>query len=182
MLNELQNTPSAHLVNWQDMKRFDVMGPIVQFLTAATGVPDSPCIMRGTVLPDTIIPLHSHGDPETFIQISGEFEGLSESAEGFAWTPIRPGDVFHVPASAKHAFRNRNAEPAVSVIVTTCRLGSFLRSVGIADATTQAPSPERLQHFLATAVAFGYWNASPEENARVGLHLPPMPQDDARYG
>jgi uncharacterized RmlC-like cupin family protein len=32
---------------------------------------------------------------------------------------IGPGDIFHVPGNAKHAFRNRSSEPAVAIIVTT---------------------------------------------------------------
>jgi quercetin dioxygenase-like cupin family protein len=165
----------AYLVNWKDIERFDVMGPTIQFLTSLTGEPDSPCIMRGTVPPGVIIPLHSHADPETFIQLSGELEGLSESASGLAWMRIRPGDIFHVPGGAKHAFRNHSTESAVSMIVSTCRLGSFLRSIGTSQETPHASSvsPERIRHFLTTSEKFGYWNASPEENARFGLHLPP---------
>ncbi|AZN99804.1 cupin domain-containing protein [Mesorhizobium sp. M9A.F.Ca.ET.002.03.1.2] len=61
-----------------------------------------PCVMGGTVPPGVTVPLHSHADPETFIQISGEIEGLSQSPEGFVWVSIRPGDIFHVPGGAKH--------------------------------------------------------------------------------
>jgi quercetin dioxygenase-like cupin family protein len=50
--------------------------------------------------------MHAHPDPETFVHLSGGLEGLRESEDGFRWTPIRPGEVFHVPSGAKHAFRN----------------------------------------------------------------------------
>jgi hypothetical protein len=35
--------------------------------------------MRGTVPPGVVIPLRSHPDPETFVQIAGDIEGLRES-------------------------------------------------------------------------------------------------------
>jgi hypothetical protein len=34
------------------------------------------------------------------------------------------------------------------------------------------PSADQVQRFLATSARYGYWNASPEENARVGIALP----------
>jgi uncharacterized protein YaiE (UPF0345 family) len=130
--------------------------------------------MRGIVAPGVIIPLHCHADPETFIQLSGELEALSDEAGEHAWTRIRPGDVFHVPGGARHAFRNRASEPAISIIVTTPRLGSFLHAIGVPAARRAgAPSPERIEQFLTTAEKYGYWNASPEENARFGLDLLP---------
>jgi quercetin dioxygenase-like cupin family protein len=178
MLNDQQDVATAHLVDWRDFERFDVMGPVVQFLAPVTGNPDLPCVMRGTVAPGVIIPLHSHADPETFIQVSGELECLAESAGASAWMRIRPGEVFHVPGGAKHAFRNRSSEPAVSIIVSTRKLGSFLASIGIRASQPDAGlvSPERIQKFLTTAETFGYWNAGPEENARFGLDLKPPDQ------
>jgi hypothetical protein len=35
----------------------------------------------------------------------------------------------------------------------------------------RAPSDADVQRFLETAERYGYWNASPEENAAIGLHL-----------
>lgn len=133
--------------------------------------------MRGTIPPGVIVPLHSHADPETFIQISGEIEGLSQSPEGFVWVSIRPGDIFHVPGGAKHAFRNLSAEAAVMILVSTPGIGRFFRDVGkpIAGGNrySDPPSADAIQYFLRTAAAYGYWNATPEENASVGLSLTP---------
>ncbi|CAN7235145.1 cupin domain-containing protein [Bradyrhizobium sp. LjRoot220] len=173
-----QNAPKAHVVDWRGFERLDIMGPVIQFLSPPDGKGASPCILRGVVPPGVCIPLHSHDDPETFIQISGELEGLSESDGKFAWSRMRPGDVFHVQANAKHAFRNRASEPAVSIIVTTAKLAGFLRDIGIPTtedaANPGAPSPERISQFLALAERLGYWNAGPDENARLGL-VPAQP-------
>ena len=42
-----------------------------------------------------------------------------------------------------------------------------------AGTTTAAPpSPEAIERFLQTSARYGYWNATPDENAAVGLTLP----------
>jgi hypothetical protein len=121
------------------------------------------------------VPLHSHADPETFIVLSGELEGLAMSPDGIAWVPVRPGDVFHVPGHAKHAWRNPSSEPAVTIIVSTARIGRFFRELGTparaAGTIARPPSDAQVRRFLETAERYGYWNATPEENEAVGLHL-----------
>ena len=77
--------------------------------------------MRGIIPSGTVIPIHSHPDSETFIQLSGEVEALTASSEGFAWAKLAAGSVFHVPGNVRHAFRNPSAEPSVGIIATTAR-------------------------------------------------------------
>jgi hypothetical protein len=43
---------------------------------------------------------------------------------------------------------------------------------GVHSAPAGPPSAEAIERFLATAERYGYWNATPEENAEVGLALP----------
>ncbi|RUU96013.1 cupin domain-containing protein [Mesorhizobium sp. M6A.T.Cr.TU.017.01.1.1] len=173
MLDTAISERAAHLVDPRNVETLDVLGPVVQFLTSPRD--GEPCVMRGTIPPGVTVPLHSHADPETFIQISGEIEGLSQSQKGFVWVSIRPGDIFHVPGGAKHAFRNLSTEAAVMILVSTSRIGRFFREVGTPIAGesrhSDPPSAEAVQHFLKTAAAYGYWNATPEENASVGLSL-----------
>ena len=119
------------------------------------------------VPPGAIVPLHSHADPETFLPIAGELEALVDEDGRFAWVRVGPGDVFHVPGDAKHAFRNPAGEPAVMTIVSTARIGRFFREVGTAP-DAGPPPPE---HFAATSARYGYWNATLEENLAVGLDL-----------
>ena len=64
----------------------DVMGPTVQFVTPPR--PGEPCVMRGVIPPGAVIPIHSHPDPETFIQLSGEVDALAMASEGFALSLI----------------------------------------------------------------------------------------------
>jgi quercetin dioxygenase-like cupin family protein len=169
-----KSQPPAGLLDQSKAAAFDVLGPTVKFLTPFTGGDDAPCIIHGMIPPGGIVPLHTHRDPEIFVCRSGRAEGLSETAEGFRWIAMQPGDVFYVPGGAKHAFRNRTSEPASSMIITTMRLGSFLRKVALPedDPAVNALSPARVDHFLKTADEYGYWIASPEESERLGLALP----------
>jgi quercetin dioxygenase-like cupin family protein len=162
---------TGHLIQPESLERLDVLGPTIQFVTDPAGE-DGPCIMRGTVPPGVSIPLHSHADPETFLPLSGRLRGLVFQGEDFEWIEIRPGVVFHVPGGAKHAFRNEGREEAVMMIASTTKIGRFFRELGAPVAPGLPPAPpsaERVQRFLATSDRYGYWNASPEENARVGL-------------
>jgi hypothetical protein len=65
------------------------------------------------------------------------------------------------------------------IIASTPTIGRFFREVGRAVAAgppapaAAPPSAERVQRFLAVSARYGYWNASPAENARIGIALPP---------
>ncbi len=175
MLNAALRKRAAHVVDLRDAETIDVLGPTIQFLTPPGPSDDDPCVMRGTIPAGAPVPLHSHRDPETFFMISGEVEGLTETDDGFEWVRIKPGNVFHVPGGAKHAFRNVGDKPAVSLIATTSRMARFFKEIAgpPVGPAPMPPSAETLRHFTETAERFGYWNATPEENAEVGLILPP---------
>jgi mannose-6-phosphate isomerase-like protein (cupin superfamily) len=168
-------TEIAHLVDQAGLETVHVLGPTLRYVTEPRE-DSGPCLMIGTIPRGVVVPLHSHADPETFIVKSGEIEGLaSRSDEHFDWLRVRPGDVFDVPSGAKHAFRNVGEEPAVMYIVTTGRIGRFFREVGVRVTAGHPPAPvsrEAIERFLAVAARYGYWNATPEENARVGISLP----------
>jgi len=62
------------------------------------------------------------------------------------------------------------------IIASTTTSGRFFPELGVPVAPGSAPpgppSTDRVQLFLETSARYGYWNASPEENARVGISLP----------
>jgi len=62
----------------------------------------------------------------------------------------------------------------VELIVTTPRRGRFFRQAG-RPFTTGSPVPPPttadLERFLRIATEYGYWNATPEENAAVGIDV-----------
>ena len=164
----------AHHVELRDIELLEVIGPTIQVLTPLDVEGEAPCLMRGTIPPGVCVPLHSHRDPETFLVVSGAVEGL-QSAGGLRWTRIKAGDIFHVPGDVPHAFRNPRGEPAVMLLTSTARMGRFFCEVGVpiapASSALWPPSAERVRHFMETAARYGYWNATPEENARIGLAL-----------
>ena len=166
---------TAQHVDAASIQTFDVLGPTVEVLTPPGPDDHSPALLRGTIPPGGVVPLHSHPDPETFVAVSGELDGLIEAIDGFAWVPISPGDVFLVPGGAKHAFRNRGPEPAVSIVLTMTKHARFFQEVGTparpGDARTKPPSTETLARFFAVCERYGYWNAGAEENARIGIEL-----------
>lgn len=105
--------------------------------------------------------------------VSGELDALQETPDGPGWISLLSGDVLDIPGRTKHAFRNRSAEPAVAIIISTAKIGNFFREVGRSIVPgSSAPPLEAIQHFLRTAERYGYWIATQEENAAVGLQMP----------
>ncbi len=167
-------TEVAHLVDKAGLETVHVLGPTLRYVTEPRD-DSGPCLLIGTIPPGVVVPLHSHTDPETFVVMSGEIEGLAyRSDKAFEWLRVRPGDVFDVPPGAKHGFRNVREEPAVMYIVSTGRIGRFFREVGDRVTAGSSPAPvshDALERFLTVAARYGYWNATPEENARVGISV-----------
>jgi hypothetical protein len=129
--------------------------------------------------PGLWMPLHSHPDPETLLHVCGDLEALGEKDGRLAWVEVKPGEAFHAPGGAKHAFRNAGREPAVSILVSTANMGRFFREIGnpagAGAPPAGPPSGERIQRLRDAAARYGHWIATAEENARVGLPLPSDP-------
>ena len=106
--------------------------------------------------------------------LSGDLEVFTEEGGKARWITAGPGDFIEVPSEAKHGFRNRSKDPAVQLMTTTSRLGRFFQEVGRSitqGERVSSPSPNEIQRFLKTAERYGYWLATPEENAAVGISL-----------
>jgi quercetin dioxygenase-like cupin family protein len=153
--------------------RYDVLGPTVEFFTPP-GEESDYSAMLGTLPPRGTVPLHSHPDDESFYLLSGTMQGLMERAGRFEWFDVPPAGFVHVPANAKHAWRNTGAAPVVQLIIVSARLGRFFREacrpLKTAE-TSRAPTPDEMQRFAKTAMAYGHWLGTPQENAAVGISL-----------
>jgi quercetin dioxygenase-like cupin family protein len=123
------------------------------------------CVMRCTLPAGAVVPMHSHADRETFYLLSGELDAL----RGDRWEVLRPGDVFDVREGAKHAWRNSSQAAASIICVTTTKLARFLEEISIPVDGSLAEEPA--QRFLRLVNSRGYWLASAEENAAVGLDV-----------
>ena len=118
------------------------------------------------------VPLHSHPDTEDFFIISGEVQALRRGADGYEWIDGKAGDYLHVPGGARHAWRNVSSEPLVALIITTPKLGQYFLEAGRPLSAAPRPiTPEDIAHLAATSGKYGYWDATPEENAAVGLRF-----------
>ncbi|MBR1125865.1 cupin domain-containing protein [Bradyrhizobium lablabi] len=112
-----------------------------------------------------VVPMHSHADRETFYMLSGKLDALN----GDRWQQLGPGDVFDVRAGMKHAWRNSSQAAATMICVTTNKLAGFLQEISIPEAGSSGE--EQAQRFFKLVQAHGYWLASPEENAAIGLDV-----------
>jgi quercetin dioxygenase-like cupin family protein len=164
----------ANKVVERDCETLEVFGPSVQFLIEPQSRDETPCVMKGTIPPGVCVPMHSHAGIEAFYVLSGNVEVLTEEGGKVHWITVGPGDFIQVPSEAKHGFRNGSKDPVVQLITTTSRLGRFFQEIGRSlhrDEIARPPFPDEIQSFLKTAERYGYWLATPEENAAVGISL-----------
>ena len=151
----------------------ELFGPTVEFLTSPQNTQSNFCVLKGTLPPGVSVPLHSHADTEDFFVISVEIEGLrQEGDEGYRWIKANTGDYIHVPANSQHAWRNISNKPVLVHIIATKMLGRFFEETGRPKTNTPQPATsEDLARFEGISRRYGYWNASPEENAAVGIQM-----------
>jgi len=152
----------------------DLLGPTMQFLSWPRDSDAVHCVMLGIIPPGASVPLHSHEDTESFYVLAGSIQVWCEGEHGSAWAEAQAEDFIHVPRSVKHAFRNTAREPVVEVITTTPKLGRFFLEVGrpvIPGSPMPAPTKADLERFLKISSEYGYWNATPDENAAIGINL-----------
>src|SRR4051794_7395648 len=97
----------------------DLLGPTVEFLSSPRDPEAIYCVMLGTIPPGLSVPLHSHGDVESFYVLSGSVEVWCDGSDGTKWRNAIKDDFVHVPGGVKHAFRNTSSEPVVEIITTT---------------------------------------------------------------
>lgn len=152
-------------------KVLELLGPTVEFLTSPQDAQNDFCVLKGTIPPSVSVPLHSHADTDDFLVISVEVEGLRQDSEDYTWIGAKAGDYIHVPSNARIAWRNVSNAPTLVLIITTKKLGQFFQETGRLETGTFLPvTPEDLTRFAEISARYGYWNASPEENALVGMH------------
>jgi quercetin dioxygenase-like cupin family protein len=152
----------------------DLFGPSFQFLIAPQASDEAPCVIKGTIPPGVSVPIHRHPDVEACFVLSGNVEVLSDDGGQNHWIAAGPGDLIEGPSNAKHGFRNRSQDQVIQLITITSKLGRLFQEIGrpiTRGATLTPPSTEELHRIVQTCERYGYWVATPEENASAGISL-----------
>jgi quercetin dioxygenase-like cupin family protein len=147
-------------------------GALVEFLASPDEVGGGICLIRGTVRPGGVVPLHSHADFEIFYVLDGSIEAFQSRNGASQWTTVGAGDVVTVPGNTKHAWRNSSPLPAKLLVVTTPKMHAFFNEITRPfDPSHPAiqPTPEGIHELFRTAARYGHWMGSPEGNAAIGL-------------
>lgn len=152
-----------------DYETLDVLGLRIDFLSSLEIDEGEFTLIAETADPGVIIPLHSHPDRQLF----SITEGVLEVFVADQWLALGAGDSMDIRDGIPHALRNTSGIPVRLLIVTTVRLGRFLRETGRPTAATVVPpSRSDVDRLLSTSTRYGYWFGSPEDNAAISLSLP----------
>jgi quercetin dioxygenase-like cupin family protein len=175
IMEKLSKTVSfARVVQEDDCSVFDVLGARIEFLHGPQADDEAPCIIRGTMPPGVSVPIHSHKAVEVFFILSGNIEVLLEDGGKMSWVEASAGNLIEIPSKAKHAFRNRSQHPVMNLLYTTSEHGRYFQEIGrpaTSEESVRPPALDEIQRLLETARRYGYWFATPEENASVGTTI-----------
>jgi quercetin dioxygenase-like cupin family protein len=143
------------------------LGAKNHYLTSFSFQLDNYCLLTAEMPAGVVVPLHSHSDRESFYVLSGEMTFYDSDS----WRTLRQGDFVDVLSNTKHAWLNASESSAFLLVVTTVRMGVFLRRV---SSTTEAEadpraSSKREEHFFKLVEEYGYWVGSPADNKAIGL-------------
>lgn len=153
---------------------FDAGGVLLEFLASPDEVGHDIGLIRGTMLPGVVVPLHSHREPELLYLLSGSLEVFRSTEAVTGWTIAGRGDVVTIPGGVKHALRNSSVLPMTLALVTQWKLYEFFRELAKPVGSKQcpaAPTAEATHEIFRVAAKYGYWLASPDENAAIGLRI-----------
>ena len=151
-------------------------GNVIEFLATPDEARAEICLIRATVPPGAVVPLHSHSasDVELFYVLEGSVESFRSKDGTQGWTTVGVGDAVTIPGNTKHAWRNTSGFPATVIVVTTAKMYAFFRELTKPfdpDQLASPPTREDIQQIFDVAARYGYWMGSPEENAAIGLIL-----------
>ena len=153
---------------------WNVLGVLIEFLAGPSDTQSDTALVRGTMRGGVIVPLHSHADQELIYVVGGSLEVFLET---HGWHTVGVGEVAVIAGNKKHALRNATAGDVTTIAFTGGDLYNFFRDLAVPAEPNQYPAiipstPEQMKELLETNAKYGYWLASREENAEIGIHLP----------
>jgi quercetin dioxygenase-like cupin family protein len=132
---------------------FNATGVLLQFLVSPDEIGDEICLIRGTMPPGVVVPLHSQAEPEIVYILDGSLDAF-KSNEQAGWSVHGVGDVITIPGAVKHALRNSSSTPAISALATKSELYRFFRELAQPfdpNRRPAAPTPEAMQELFVVA-------------------------------
>ena len=133
-------------------------------LTEITEADDDYCVVRYTLQPGGIVPLHAHTERRIFYVLSGEADVFLQDT----WQALGKNGILDVSNFVPLAWRNRSHSRVTMLLVATMKVARFLR-----DSALLVDNDGRLEDFLRLSRSYGCWIATQEENTSIGLHLVP---------
>ena len=134
----------------------EVLGASIQFLVGPQQDEDALCILKRTIPPGILVPMHSHDFVEVFFVLSGNFEVIIGD-DKMRWIEVSVGDLVEVPSKVKHAFRNRSQHPVINLVFTTSKHGRYFQEIGQSVGSGESvspPAPDEIRRLLKTAKLF----------------------------
>jgi quercetin dioxygenase-like cupin family protein len=157
-----------------DRNTFVVLGVTIQFLSTPEQINDDMSVMCGTIHPGSVIPLHSHPDPEVFYLLEGSIEVFQAEGPSAGWETLNAGDTVSIPGNVRHALRNTFSTPMTAITVSKGELYRFFRELARPfdpNETSFLSTLEEMRHLFRIAAKYHYWLASHDENAAIGISL-----------
>jgi quercetin dioxygenase-like cupin family protein len=125
----MQTTTKSQAGHAADKQLFNAAGVLLQFLASPDEVGDAICLIRGTMPPKVVVPLHKHADPELLYVLEGSLQVYRSNEGASGWTDAGVGDAIIIPGNVEHALRNSSSVPVTLALVTKSELSSFFREL-----------------------------------------------------
>jgi quercetin dioxygenase-like cupin family protein len=153
---------------------FAVVGTVLQFVSTPEQCGADLSVMRCGIPAGAVIPIHSHSDPEVFYLLEGSVDVFQDSGTFAGWRTASGGDVVTISGGIRHALRNPNPRPVITVLISQSKLYRFFRElaqpINPGDQPPR-PSPAVMESLFALAARYSFWIGSPSENAAIGLSV-----------
>ena len=155
------------------MERYGGGGVVAEVLLETRMGEIEVAVLRTSFAPGAIVPLHAHPEAEEHHVEAGHIEFYHEGT----WTDASAGTRLRVAPGDFHAMRNTGPNVAAMLTLLPGSLLAYVREVAPPlDGTpaAQLTSDAAVAH-VAERRSRGYVNASPVDNAAIGIMLPPKP-------
>ena len=106
--------------------------------------------------------------------LNGSLEVFQAEGPSEGWKTVTVEEVVSIPGNVRHALRNTSPISTTTITVSKRQLYSFFRELARTfdpHMPPEPPTPNEMQQLFSTAQRYGYWLASPDENAAIGISL-----------